>query len=871
MVMKYSMLLSFFLASFSLLGQMANPVHWSFESKQINDTEFDLIFKAKIDEGWKTYSPFQKYGEDVIGPTPTAFYFDEGAHFEVKGKLLESGDRHEAKEPLFDGIVVAYFKKYATFTQRVKVTDARQPISGYLEYMACNEEMCLPPANVDFSFKLAPASKSANVKTAPATDPEIAETVEKNIQKPAEDFTEVAPIEKLEAIGLADNKIAAPVKWAFDTKKISEEEYELLFIADLDKGWTIYSQHTDPDDGPIPTEFVFEAGSHFERLGETAEEGKKKSGPDPFFGGAVVVKFVEGPISFTQKIKVSDPTQSIKGYVTYMACDDSQCLPPTDVEFVFNLAGGTAGIATLDPASGLPLIDQSIPSIRATYVEPLGDCGAEDVVRNSGLLWTFVLGFAGGLLALLTPCVFPMIPLTVSFFTKSSKDRKTGLRNALLYGFSIIVIYVSIGLIITGVFGATALNALSTNWIANTLFFLIFLFFAFSFFGYYEITLPSSWANKSDAMADRGGLLGIFFMAFTLALVSFSCTGPIIGSALVQSATDKMGPFVVMLGFSSALALPFALFAAFPGWLNSLPKSGGWMNSVKVVLGFLELALALKFLSVADMTMHWNILPYELFMGAWVVIFAAMAAYLFGFIRFPHDSPAKKLPVARLGFALLSLGLTIYLVTGFFFNERTQTYDSLKLMSGLAPPAHYNIFLPEPEVDPVIKAKYPSFTKCANNLNCFKDYLEGMAYAREVKKPVLLDFTGYGCVNCRKTEEHIWIVDKVWKKIGEDFVLVSLYVDDRQPLKEVLVSASRQEKLRNVGNKWADFQIVNFEQNSQPLYVLMSPDERVLAAPRGFKESVSDYADFLNCGLETYQQITEAEGIKEDSQIGAKE
>lgn len=870
--MRYSLFLVFFLPAFGLSGQMASPVHWSFSSRQVSETEFDLVFKASIDEGWKTYSAFQKYGDDVIGPTPTGFYFDEGAHFELKGKAIESGNRQEAREPLFDNIVVAYFRKNATFTQRVKVTDAGKPITGYLEYMACDEEKCLPPANVDFSFQLSPASKTAGAKTAPAEDSRISKAVQENIEKPAQDVTDVVVIDKLETVGLLPgNKMAEPAHWAFESKKTGEETYELRFTVRLDEGWTIYSQHTDPNDGPIPTEFVFEAGSHFTAEGKPVEEGEKKTGPDPLFGGAIVVKFLKGPITFIQKVKVSDPTQPVRGYITYMACDDSECLPPTDVEFEFNLASGTAGLAAVDPGSGLPLIDQSIASLKSTYVEPLGDCGTEDVVRESGLLWTFILGFAGGLLALLTPCVFPMIPLTVSFFTKSSKDRKTGLRNALLYGLSIIVIYVSIGLLITGVFGATALNQLSTNWIANTLFFVIFLFFAFSFFGYYEITLPSSWANKSDAMADKGGLLGIFFMAFTLALVSFSCTGPIIGSALVQSATDKMGPFIVMLGFSSALALPFALFAAFPGWLNSLPKSGGWMNSVKVVLGFLELALALKFLSVADMTMHWNILPYEVFMAAWVIIFGAMAAYLFGFIRFPHDGPAKKLPKARLAFALLSLGLAIYLVTGFRYNERTQTYNSLKLMSGLAPPAHYNILLPEPDVDPDIKSRYPSFTKCANNLDCFKDYQEGMAYAREAKKPVLLDFTGYGCVNCRKTEEHIWTVDKVWNKLSEDYVLVSLYVDDRKPLDEVLLSAPRQEKLRNVGNKWADFQIVNFEQNSQPLYVLMSPDERVLAAPRGFKESASDYADFLDCGLETYRQLTEAEGESQTGQLGSNE
>jgi thiol:disulfide interchange protein DsbD len=361
-------------------------------------------------------------------------------------------------------------------------------------------------------------------------------------------------------------------------------------------------------------------------------------------------------------------------------------------------------------------------------------------------------------------------------------------------------------------------------------------------------------------MADKGGLIGIFFMAFTLALVSFSCTGPIIGSALVQSASSSVGPFVVMFGFSMALALPFGLFAAFPSWLNSLPKSGGWMNSVKVILGFLELALAFKFLSVADMTSHWGFLRYEVFIGIWVLVAVAMALYLFGIIRFPHDSKVQKLKPARLTLAVGTSALAIYLATGFLFNERTQTYNALPMLSGLAPPAHYNFFMPAPDPDEDIKARYASYSKCANNLDCFKDYDEGVAYAKEVNKPVFLDFTGYGCVNCRKTEEHIWVKDQIWPKLKNDFVMISLYVDDREPLDSILISKPRNEKLRNIGNKWSDFQIVNFQQNSQPLYVLMSPDEEVLAEPRGYREGVKEYADFLDCGLNTFESLERRSG-----------
>lgn len=851
--MKKQLLLLALLASAFLpaWSQMESPVQWTFEARPVSADEVDLVFEAAIQEGWKTYSPKQSYGEDALGPVPIGIFFDEGSHFSIAGELQEAGKRKEAQEPLFDNLTVAYYTGKAVFTQRVKVADFNKPITGYVESMACNEEMCLPPSAEDFSFSLnaeQDADQAAPTQAPTAALPafEVSGT---------EGATTAAGAMDSPGSGLAD-----PVQWSFEHRPTGEGTYELTFTATVAEGWKIYSQHTNPDDGPLPTQFNFEEQPGYSLEGDVTEEGEKKSAPDPLFGGVVVTKFTGSPVVFRQQIKATDPTAPITGYLTYMACDDTQCLPPTDVDFSFHLSGQAPMVAAVDPATGLKTIDQRIAAIRASYESPVGTCGVEDVAKeDTNLFWTFLLGFAGGLLALLTPCVFPMIPLTVSFFTKSSKDRATGLRNALIYGLSIIVIYVSIGLLITGVFGATALNALSTNWIANTLFFIIFLFFAFSFFGYYEITLPSSWANKSDAMADKGGLIGIFFMAFTLALVSFSCTGPIIGSALVQSATNKLGPFVVMLGFSSALALPFALFAAFPGWLNSLPRSGGWMNSVKVVLGFLELALALKFLSVADMTMHWNILPYEVFLGAWVLIFAALTAYLFGLIKFPHDSPMQKLSPTRGGVALASLAFTVYLATGFMYNGETKSYNALKLMSGLAPPANYNLFLAKSEADEDIKARFPSFTKCANDLDCFKDYEEGLAYAKEQRMPVLLDFTGYGCVNCRKTEEHIWVEDVVKDKLEQDFVLISLYVDDRKALEEILYSVPRQEKLRNVGNLWADFQIVNFEQNSQPLYVMMSPDEEVLAAPRGYKEGVQDYADFLECGLNTFQN-TKASG-----------
>ena len=609
----------------------------------------------------------------------------------------------------------------------------------------------------------------------------------------------------------------------------------------------------------MPTSVWYETEGVVENVGDPIETGNRKEGIDPIFEMNVIKFYSDQPYTLTQTVDVLNPDKKLKGYLTYMVCNDEKCLPPTDVDFQVDFQSGqmmlasdlpeeTASLASIDG----DIIDQRRPDLYNTYKEPAASCG-ETVIEQDSLLWMFIFGFLGGLLALLTPCVFPMIPLTVSFFTKETK--KKGWVNALIYGLSIVVIYVSIGLLITVFFGAEALNRLSTNWIANTLFFFIFIFFAFSFFGFYEITLPSSWSNKSDRMADKGGLIGIFFMAFTLALVSFSCTGPIIGTALVQAASNQLGPFIVMLGFSLALALPFGLFAAFPAWLNSLPRSGGWMNSVKAVLGFIELALAFKFLSVADMTNHWGFLRYEMFMAIWIVIALAMAAYGFGFVKFPHHAPVKKLSTRRWVFSIGSIALAVYLASGFIYKPQINSYNALPLLSGIAPPASYNFFLPESDIDLSIKDQYPSFGKCANNIDCFKDYYEGLAYAKANNKPILIDHTGHGCVNCRKMEEHVWVDEEVKSMLENDFVLISLYVDDDTKLERPLISKIRNKKMRNVGNKWADFQIVNFEQNSQPLYVMAAPEETVLANPRGYKDGIEDYKNYLKCGLEMFHSL----------------
>ncbi len=823
---KYMFLLAVLLTFCTANAQILDPVHWSTEVKLISKNEYEIIFKAVLDEEWAIYSQTS----NPEGPSPTELTFTKGAHFSLIGKVEERGKKKESKEPLFDDIIVAKYKEHVDFVQKVKILDPSKPLKASVYFTSCNNSTCIPPTSKDFTIQVGGnAQPEASVNAMPIS---------------------VGAVQ--DHAGLLD-----PVKVKASLTKEGDSKLKVQFKAIIDSGWFIYSNKIG-EDGPIPTTVDWDKGTHYGFDGELKEfSDHKVTGFDEIFE-MELIKYKEQVI-FEQGIDVKDPKTPIKGSMTFQTCDATKCLPPKTLAFEINAQDGSIKMegdegrtGFLMPGEGGEGFDQTIPTVVNTLKNPIGQCG-EELIKGTNHFWTFLFGFLGGLLALLTPCVFPMIPLTVSYFTKGSKDKASGLRNGLLYGLSIIVIYVAIGLVITALFGATALNELSTNWVANVLFFIIFIVFAFSFFGYFEITLPSSWSNKTDHMADKGGLIGIFFMAFTLAIVSFSCTGPIIGSAIVESAKSPIGPSIVMFGFSLALALPFGLFAAFPAWLNSLPKSGSWMSSVKVVLGFLELALAFKFLSVADMTKHWGILGYELFMGLWVLIFALMTIYLFGWIKFPHDSPIKKLSPVRWMFALSALAITIYLSTGFRYSDEYKSYHSLPLMSGLAPPANYNYFLGAPTVNQEIKSKYISFTKCANNIDCFKDYYEAKAYAKEMGKPLLVDFTGYGCVNCRKTEEHIWVNDRIRNKLNNDFVLVSLYVDDRKPLEKELISAVTKSTIRNVGNKWADFQIVNFNQNSQPLYVIMSPDEEVLAKPRGYKEGVDAYNQFLECGLTAFK------------------
>ena len=648
-------------------------------------------------------------------------------------------------------------------------------------------------------------------------------------------------------------QIKDPVKFKTEFNTLSDTEAEIVFTAAIDKGWHVYSTELG-DGGPISATFNVDKTSGIELLGKLKPVGKEVATFDKLF--EMKVRYFENTAKFIQKVKLTGGAYEIEGYLEYGACDDESCLPPTEVPFKFSGVAKTANAAAAKAEQpekkevekkeeAAPVVSKDtvammelVPATTtdaSTGIQPavasgelwkpviseLQALGEEHTQGDMSWIYIFVTGFLGGLLALFTPCVWPIIPMTVSFFLKRSKDKKKGIRDAWTYGASIVVIYVALGLAITLIFGASALNALSTNAIFNILFFLMLVVFAASFFGAFEITLPSKWSNAVDSKAESTtGLLSIFLMAFTLSLVSFSCTGPIIGFLLVQVSTTGsiVAPAIGMLGFAIALALPFTLFALFPSWLKSMPKSGGWMNVIKVTLGFLELAFALKFLSVADLAYGWRLLDRETFLALWIVIFALLGFYLLGKIKFPHDDDDNKVGVTRFFMALVSLAFAVYMVPGLWGAP-------LKAVSAFAPPMQtqdFNLYKNE------VHAK-------------FDDYDLGMEYARLNGKPVMLDFTGYGCVNCRKMEAAVWTDPKVSDLINNDYVLITLYVDNKTPLTEPvkIVENGTERTLRTVGDKWSYLQRVKFGANAQPFYVLLDNQGKPLNKSYAYDEDIS--------------------------------
>lgn len=633
-----------------------------------------------------------------------------------------------------------------------------------------------------------------------------------------------------------------PIKWEASIEKESGNVYNILITATIDKGWHTYSQKQFGEEfvGPLPTEFTYNASETTYKLLGATQEPEIQPVYDAVFEMEVV--YFSDKVTFIQPIEVINPEGLIiTAEVYYSVCDDEKCLAPDTKTFELDLASGKA-----ETAEG-EITQKDLEKSAALTIDIKGEENFEPAEeKEKGLFTIFLLGFLGGLIALLTPCVFPMIPLTVSYFTKSAKNKQNGLANAILYGFFIFLIYVLLSIpfhLIEGV-DESILNTISTNVYLNIAFFVIFVFFAFSFFGYYEITLPQSWSAKMDNKATSiGGFVGVFFMALTLAIVSFSCTGPILGGLLGSSLSQDAGAMQLsfgMGGFGLALALPFALFALFPNWLNSLPKSGGWLNTVKVVLGFIELALAFKFLSNADLVEHWGFLLREIFIGIWMVCALGLALYLFGFIRFPHDGPkTKKLPKGNLIVGTLSIAFFLYLTPGLTNTK----YANLKLLSGFPPPLFYSM--------------YDKGTSAPLGLDAYKDFYEGQAAAKASGKPIMIDFTGWACVNCRKMEEQVWSEPEIFKIISEEYVLVSLYVDDRKELPEeekfnFLKPTGGVKKIKTVGDRWATFQTVNFKNNSQPYYILLDSDLQLLNKPVGYTPDADEYLAWLQAGLSNY-------------------
>lgn len=645
------------------------------------------------------------------------------------------------------------------------------------------------------------------------------------------------------SIGIINSnaQVQEHAKWNYTTEKISDKQLQVVLTATLDSGWHIYSSQME-NGGPQKTIINIEPDKSFTTEGKIAEFGELIEKFDSNFN--IKLRYYPHGAVFKKIIDVANNAAfTLKGNVSYMLCTDEVCLPPEEKQFVISIPA-ISEIKTVNTDTTITIATQKINSSE----------NKKQLSKHS-YLYIFLMGFLGGLAALLTPCVFPMIPMTVSFFTKRSKTRKEGLKNAFIYALSIVAIYVTLGFGVSKIFGVDALNALSTNVWFNLAFFILLIVFAASFLGAFEITLPSSFVNKVGAQSGKGGLIGIFFMAFTLSLVSFSCTGPIIGTLLFQSAATGSvgGPLWGMIGFSSALALPFGLFAAFPGWLNSLPKSGGWLNAVKVSLGFLELALALKFLSNADLVVQANIITREIFLVLWIIIFALWGFYLLGKIKFAHDSDVTHLSVPRLSMIILVFSFALYLVPGLWGAP-------LKLISGFPPPDFYSEWKhPAATTGPAITdAVSVNNEHCPNGLNCFHDYEEGLAYAKKVNKPVLLDFTGWACVNCRKMENLVWTDPEIDAKLRNEVVLVSLYVDDKRPLpdnkKMKKELGGKTYNINTIGAKWSYFQASKFNINSQPYYVMLDTDGNTLSISEGYSPKVNSYNEFLDEGLNRFRQ-----------------
>ncbi len=797
-----TLFIALFITSITTFSQndFKEPITWKTHAEKINDTEYYLIFEAEIEDKWHLYSQYNPEGASL----PVEFDSDQkGKLFEFVGKALESETHKEYSEVWKKEEI--FFSNKATLKQRIKLLKPNVlKVQLTLYGQVCKVSCIQVEENASFDLTTAIPVKKQDAKT-----------------------------ENTEAFSTLSNKTAKlndanPITFTTSVEKINDKEYYLIYKAKIADKWHLYSQH-NPKDASEPIAIDSEQkGKLFNFVGKALESETHKEYSEVwkkeeiFFSNEAVLK---------QKIKLlKDNIKEVEVSLYGQVCKGS-CIQIEET-VKFDLTKATA-VTEIKSSSN----------------------NSEPKEEKKGMLMLFLGSFIAGLAALLTPCVFPMIPMTVSFFTKQSKSKAQGIKNAVIYGLAIIFIYVVIGLLVSVIFGADALNELSTNPWFNIIFFVLLVVFAVSFLGAFEIMLPNSWANKVDNQADRGGIIGILFMALALAIVSFSCTGPLVGSALVAAAStgEYLAPIISMLGFSIAIALPFALFAAFPGWLNSLPKSGGWLNTVKVVLGFLELALAFKFLSNADLVLDLHLLDRETFLAIWIAIFGTLALYLFGKIKLPHDSPLNHISVGRLLLGIFTLSFVIYLLPGLWGAP-------LKIISGFPPPMNYSespYGVGNSKGGNAIQTILPHGAVYGpHDIPSFEDFDEGAAYAKKIGKPILLDFTGKACVNCRKMEEQVWSDPKVLQLLKNDFVLISLYVDYKKklPKDKQYVSKETGKKIRTVGNKWSDFQMKHYKANAQPYYVILNHDSMsALNGYTSYDPDVELYVNWLEEGLKKFK------------------
>lgn len=811
-----------------IYGQILKPATWSYDvsSKQVRiGDEVDLIFYATIDPDWYLYS--SDFDPD-LGPMLTEFAFEPNPDYELVGGIVPINAKKKYDE-IWEG-EVTYFKGTGEFRQKIKITGRNPVVRGNYSYQVCSDVdgKCIPFDDT-FTFDDFKAGAAESVEQETSTEIQT-----QSLQLP----------ESGNQADLGGNTgILTPASWTYDLSTenpSSGDELELIFSTSIDSGWYLYSSDVDLVPGPIPATFNFEKNDSYELIGYIQPIGAKEK-YDKIFEGDVT--YFEGTAEFRQKVKINSEDFHIEGTVAYQVCSDidGKCIPfEEDFEF-----GDESAI------------------VKASIDEPKESLlKSRDTYSPYSLLSFMIVAFLAGLAALFTPCVFPMIPMTVTFFTGKAKSRKQGVRNAFLYGFSIILIYTIIGSIVAPFMGPETANELATNWIPNLIFFLVFVIFALSFFGLFEINLPNSWVNKADRQADKGGLGGIFFMAFTLVLVSFSCTGPLVGSILVEAAGGLiLKPILGMLAFALAFAIPFTLFAIFPEWLNSLPKSGGWLNSVKVVLGFLELAFALKFISVADQAYHWGLLDREIYLAFWIVIFTLMGLYLLGKIRLPNDSPMDTISVPRLILAVLIFTFVVYLIPGMFGAP-------LKALAGYLPPSSthdFNLmqtgtnrhFISDSDKENLCEQpKYTDFLHLPHGIKGYFDYDQALSCAKEKGKPIFIDFTGHGCVNCREMEARVWSDPEVLERLYNDFIVLALYVDDKTelPESEWYTSSYDNKVKKSIGKQNADLQITKFNNNAQPFYVIINGDEELLVEPKSYDLTISNFISFLDAGKRAFSR-----------------